>query len=174
MFPLYRFFLIMVLLTSAAHAGGKSKPLYIGFHSEADATDNPKMIKQEVIDGEVYAFHISPDLVTRHFSAFHTFYADDGTMGAALRLNEAGLQAYQVMISMVRGKLTRVIVNGRPVDIQRITAPKRFDGYMIIWKGLNEEDVKLMAKKLKRLDAPPPSVDYTEPPVVDYTDPSAN
>jgi hypothetical protein len=132
------------------------------------------MIKQEMIGGEAYAFHISPDLVTRHFSAFHTFYADDGSMGAALRLNEAGLQAYQVMVSMVRGKLTRVIVNGRPVDIQRITAPKRFDGYMIIWKGLTEEDVKLMAKKMKRLDSPPPAIDYTEPPVVDYTDPASN
>jgi hypothetical protein len=31
-----------------------------------------------------------------------------------------------------------------------------------------------MAKKMKRLDSPPPSIDYTEPPVVDYTDPSGN
>jgi hypothetical protein len=60
---------------------------------------------------------------------------------------------------MVRGKLTRVIVNGRPVDVQRITAPRNFDGYMVIWQGLTEADLKLMSKKLRRLDPPEPPIE---------------
>ncbi len=156
---LLRLVSLMALLTGSLAAGGRSTPLYIGFHSEADETDNPKMMRQEVIDGEVYRFHVSPDLVTRHFSSFYSFAADDGSIGVALKLTEAGLQAHQVMVSMVRGKLTRVIVNGRPVDVQRITAPRNFDGYMVIWQGLTEADLKLMSKKLRRLDPPEPPIE---------------
>ena len=156
---LFRFVMLLLLLPCAVQAGSKSPPVYIGFHGEADANDNPKMVRSEVIDGEPFTFRLSPDISTRHFSAFHSFPAADGSLGVALKLNEQGLIAHQMLVTSTRGRLVRIVVNGRAVDVQRVTGTRRFDGYLVVWQGLTEADLKLMEKKLRRLDAPEPPLE---------------
>ena len=91
-----------LLFSTSALGGGKSASAYIGIHVEGDQTDGPKMVRPNVINGKEYFFRISPEVVTRHFEAFHAFVAEDGaTYGAALRLNEEGRRAMQVMVCLL-------------------------------------------------------------------------
>ena len=90
--------------------------------------------------------------MTRHFEAFYAFVADNGSYGAALRLNEEGQRAMLVMCSTNGGRLARTIVNGKLLDVLRIDKPGQ-DGYFIVWGGLNADDLKLFSKKLRRLDS---------------------
>ena len=145
--------LTALFLTTAACGGGKSPGLYIGIHVEGDQTDGPKMVRPNVINGKEHFFRISPEVVTRHFDAFHAFVAEDGaTYGVALRMNDEGRRAMQVMVSLNQSRLARTIVNGRALDILRVDRPGE-DGYFIVWGGLGPEDLKLFSKKLKRLDS---------------------
>jgi len=145
--------LATLIFTTAAHGSGKSAGPYIGIHAEGDEHDGPRMVKPSVINGEKRYFRISPEVVTRHFDAFHAFVAEDGaSYGAALRLNDEGQRAMTVMVSTNQGRLARTIVNGKPLDIIRIDRGGN-DGYFIVWGGLNGADLKLMGKKLKRLDS---------------------
>lgn len=138
--------------TAVASAGGKSPGLYVGIHAEGDEYDGPKMVRPNEVNGKTVYFRISPEVVTRHFEAFHAFIAEDGgSYGAALHLNDAGMRAMQIMCSTNRGRLARTIVNGRALDVIRIDKPGE-DGYFVIWKGLTPEDIQIMEKKLKRLD----------------------
>lgn len=142
-----------LLFTTAARGGGKSAGPYIGIHVEGDQTDGPKMVRPNVINGKEHFFRISPEVVTRHFEAFHAFVAEDGaSYGVALRLNDEGRRAMQVMVSINQSRLARTIVNGRALDIIRVDRAGE-DGYFIVWGGLGPEDLKLFSKKLKRLDS---------------------
>ncbi|HEX2749228.1 MAG TPA: hypothetical protein VHM91_14570 [Verrucomicrobiales bacterium] len=142
----------LLLLTSLAHAGNKSSGAYIGLHAEGDEVDGPKMVRPNVIDGQTHYFRISPELAIRHFDSFRAFTAEDGSSyGAALHLNDEGQRAMTVLCSTSRGRLARTIVNGKALDIIRIDRSGD-DGFFIIWSGLSADDLKLIGKKLKRLD----------------------
>jgi len=148
---LLSFLLACQLCISAAFAGGKSTGVYVGIHAEGDEHDGPKMVRPNVINGKPVYFRVTPEVVTRHFDAFQAFVADDGSYGVALRLNEEGMRAMQVMCSTNRGRLARTIVNGKALDIIRIDQPGT-DGNFVVWGGLTAEDLKLMGKKFKRLN----------------------
>jgi hypothetical protein len=144
--------LCLLLLTAVAPGSGKSSGPYIGLHVEGEEYEGPRMVRPGVINGEKKYFRISPEVVTRHFGAFYAFMAEDGaSYGAALRLNDEGRRAMAVMATNNFGRLARTIVNGKPLDVIRIDRP-RDDGYFIIWGGLDAADLKLMSKKLDRLD----------------------
>jgi len=145
--------LAVLVFSGAASGAGKSAGPYIGIHAEGDEHDGPKMVKPNVINGEKHFFRVSPEVVTRHFEAFRAFVSEDGaSYGAALRLNEEGLRAMAMMVSMNQGRLARTIVNGKALDVIRIDRGGQ-DGYFIVWGGLSAADLKLMGKKLKRLDS---------------------
>lgn len=143
---------LLLATTFTASAGGKSAQAYIGLHVQGDEFEGAKFVKPNVINGETKYFRILPDVTTRHFSAFQAFMAEDGaSYGVALRLNDEGMRAMSVMCSTSQGRLARTIVNGKLLDIIHIDkAPT--DGYLIAWSGLNAEDLKLLGKKLQRLD----------------------
>jgi hypothetical protein len=145
-------FVLLLATVFTASAGGKSPGPYIGLHVQGDEYEGAKFVKPNTINGETKYFRILPDVTTRHFIAFQAFVAEDGaSYGAALRLNDEGMRAMNVMCSTSQGRLARTIVNGKLLDIIHINqAPG--DGRVIVWGGLNEEDLKLMSKKLKRLD----------------------
>lgn len=150
-------------LATVALGGGKSPGPYIGIHVEGDQTDGPKMVRPGVINGKEHYFRISPEVVTRHFEAFHAFVSEDGaSYGAALRMNDEGRRAMQVMVSLNQSRLARTIVNGRPLDIIRVNRAGD-DGYFIVWSGLGPEDIKLFSKKLKRLDSGVPGENEKKP-----------
>jgi hypothetical protein len=147
------FFAVLLIPGMARGSGKSSAEPYIGIHAEGDEHDGPRMVRPNTINGKTHYFRISPEVVTRHFEAFHAFVAEDGgSYGAALRLNDEGRRAMSVMVTTNQGRLARTIVNGKALDIIRIDRTSE-DGYFIVWGGLNPDDLKLMAKKLKRLDS---------------------
>ena len=144
--------LSLFCLVSGARAGGKSAGPYIGIHVQGDEYEGAKFVKPNVINGQTKFFRILPDVAARHFAAFQAFMAEDGaSYGVALRLNDEGERAMAVMCSTSQGRLARMIVNGKLLDIIHLDrAPA--DGYVIVWGGLDEGDLKLLSKKLRRLD----------------------
>jgi hypothetical protein len=145
-------FLALLFTAFTAAAGGKSPAPYIGLHVQGDEYEGAKFVKPNVVNGETKYFRIIPDVTTRHFSAFQAFVSEDGaSYGAALRLNDEGLRALNVMCTTSQGRLARTIVNGKLLDIIHIDRVPA-DGYVIVWSGLSEDDLKLMSKKLRRLD----------------------
>jgi hypothetical protein len=145
-------FFALLFTAFPAAAGGKSPAPYIGLHVQGDEYEGAKFVKPNVVNGETKYFRIIPDVTTRHFSAFQAFVSEDGaSYGAALRLNDEGLRALNVMCTTSQGRLARTIVNGKLLDIIHIDRVPA-DGYVIVWSGLSEDDLKLMSKKLRRLD----------------------
>jgi hypothetical protein len=152
------FFAALVPAVSV-HAGGKSAAPYVGIHAEGEEYEGPKFVKPNVINGKTHYFRVSPEVVTRHFGAFHAFVAENGaSYGAALRLTDEGQRAMAVMCSNNQGRLARTIVNGKALDVIRVDRPGQ-DGYFIVWGGLDAADLKLLSKKLKRLDSGLPGED---------------
>lgn len=145
-------FVLLLVTAFNAAAGGNSPSPYVGIHVQGDEHEGSKFVKPNTINGETKFFRILPDVATRHFSAFQAFVAEDGaSYGVALRLNDEGMRAMNVMCSTSQGRLARTIVNGKLLDVVHIDRVPA-DGYVIVWGGLNEDDLKLMSKKLKRLD----------------------
>lgn len=145
--------LLSLLLSQVpAPAGGKSAQAYVGLHVQGDEFEGEKFVRPNVINGQTKYFRIMPEVVTRHFSAFQAFMAQDGaSYGVALRLNEEGLRAMDVTCVNNRGRLARIIVNGKLLDVVQIDNTPG-DGYIIAWSGLDAADLKILGKKMKRLD----------------------
>ena len=142
----------LLALTTAARAGGKTPTAYIGIHVQGEEYEGDKFVQPNTINGEKKYFRLMPEVALRHFSAFQAFMAEDGaSYGAALKLNDEGMRAMQVMCSNSQGRLARTVVNGKLLDIIHIDRVPA-DGYVIVWGGLTEEDFKIFGKKLKRLD----------------------
>ncbi|MES2709007.1 MAG: hypothetical protein V4726_20595 [Verrucomicrobiota bacterium] len=144
-----RLLFCLLLIPAPVMAGAKSKGPFIGMHPEGDAQEGPRMVRPDTVNGEKIWFRISPEVSGRHFGGYAPFMADDGSFGVALQLKSEGERAVQVMCSTYQGKLARIIVNGRPVDTLRLDQPPT-DGRIIIWSGLNRQDLLLFDKAMKR------------------------
>jgi len=144
-----RLLFCLLLLPASALAGSKPKGPFIGMHPEGDEKEGPRMVRPDKVGGETVYFRISPEVSGRHFGAYAPFMADDGSFGVVLQLKEEGERAIQVMCSIYQGKLARIIVNGRPVDTVRLDRPPA-DGQVVIWSGLNKQDLLLFDKAMKR------------------------
>ncbi|MDB6133678.1 MAG: hypothetical protein JWM59_1921 [Verrucomicrobiales bacterium] len=145
-----RLLFCLLLIPVSALAAGKSKGPFIGMHPEGDSQEGPRMVRPDMINGEKKFFRISPEVSGRHFGGYTAFMAQDGSFGAAFKLKEEGVRAVQILCSTYQGKLVRIIVNGRPVDVQQIDQPPT-DGRIIVWSGLNRQDLLLFDKSMKRI-----------------------
>ncbi len=155
----FLFTVLILSLLQTAFAGSKTPPAYIGLHVEGDEFEGEKFVRPNTINGQVKYFRIMPEVGTRHFSAFQAFMAEDGgSYGVALKLNDEGMRAMQVMCTNNQGRLARTIVNGKLLDIIRIDRVPA-DGYLIVWSGLGPDDLKILGKKLRRLDDGMPGED---------------
>lgn len=146
-------------LPALAPGGGKSPGLSVSFHAEGDEFEGQRMVRadpEKGPDGKKHFFRISPVVTNKNFKGFAVFPADDGSFGAAFKLDNSGWESLLQTAAIDSGKLMRVIVNGRPVDFLRIDKPRRNDHTIVVWKGLSEEDVKALRAKYKELGAPPP------------------
>jgi hypothetical protein len=149
------FIVTAFMAAPAVMASGGSPGAYIGLHVQGEEYEGPKFVVPSTVDGQQFFFRITPDVSARHFKAFRAFPADDGSYGVVLYLSEPGLRAMNIMTQTNRGRLMRTIVNGRVVGTLKIDGDVQ-DGKFVIWSGLDAPDLKLMAKKMKRLDIPAP------------------
>lgn len=150
---LLRLLCLFLMVQAPVIAGGSSPAPYIGIHVQGEEYEGSKFVVPNQVNGKTIYFRISPDVVTRHFESFHAFVSEDAaSFGAALKMNDEGMRAMELMCTVSRGRLARTIVNGRALEVLRVDRPGN-DGYFIIWSGLTHEDIKLFSKKLKRLDS---------------------
>ncbi len=147
--------LTFVVAAPLLHASGGSPDAYIGLHAQGEEYEGPKFVVPSQAAGKPYFFRVVPDVSARHFKAFRAFPAEDGSFGVILHLSENGQRAMDIMTQTNRGRLMRTIINGRAVGTLTIDGDVR-DGRLVVWSGLDAPDLKLMAKKLKRLDIPAP------------------
>jgi hypothetical protein len=153
---------IALMACPLLHASGGSPGAYIGLHVQGDEYEGPKFVVPSQVDGKPAFFRIVPDVSARHFKAFRAFPAEDGSFGVILYMSENGQRAMDIMTQTNRGRLMRTIVNGRVVGTLRIDNDVR-DGKFVIWSGLDAPDLKLMSKKMKRMDVPAPGERSGEP-----------
>jgi hypothetical protein len=143
-----------LLLLPAAQAGGKAgeKPS-VSFHMQMDATDNPKMIFPQVMDGETRYFSRSPDISVKDIAAFSPFPSEDGqSYGVAFQLKPPAARRLSALTGINRGRWMVSQVSGRVVDGVMIDQQVN-DGFIIIWKGVTLAEIELYDKLAPRIGA---------------------
>ena len=127
------------------------KPKYqISVHIQGDSTDHPKEIIEFPYQGQQLIFKKIPEFGHRAIAAFEPFVADDGAgNGLFLKLDAHGRNMLENATRLHQGELMLSVVNGVPVDIIQIDTPVT-DGRFTIWRGVSDETIAKMDKKLPR------------------------
>lgn len=131
-----------------------SKPKYqISVHVQGSTTDMPRDIIQFPYQGQQFIFKKVPEFSQRAIAAFESFPADDGVgNGLVLKLDAHGRNQLDVVTRTHQGELLLTIVNGVPVDIIQIDRPVA-DGKFVVWRGVSDETVEQMGKRLAHISA---------------------
>lgn len=154
-FPVMKILLSLALLLAAAlplSAGGKrGDDAGIAFHIETSANDNPKMIFQQLVDGQQRAFRLVPEVGTRDIASFNPFPSQDGQgYGLLLKLKPGVHNRLAAITATNIDKWMVARVNGRIVDGVLIDQQIN-DGELVIWKGVALAEIQALDKKLPRV-----------------------
>lgn len=137
------FRLLLVALLVAAVPACKSMrrdKVVVTVHSQGTDMDSPKTIFRRPVNGQMMIFKVVPEFSNPSFSAIHTFPADDGTYGMAIKLDFKGTQALDMVTRLRHGEILMTMVNGTVVDYVRIDRPVS-DGMFTVWRGIPAEEV---------------------------------
>jgi hypothetical protein len=141
------------LLTPAAAAGKASKKASVTFHLQTDANENPKMIFAQEMNGQTMHFRRMPEVGTRDLTTYSPFPSEGGgDFGAVFRLKGSAAGRLAAITNANQGRWLVAMVNGRIVD--GVLINKQIDdGVLVIWKGLNLDDIAAIDQTLTRFDA---------------------
>ena len=142
----------LTLPLSVSGAGRKKGEFSISFHVEGDKSEGDKRVGEDVINGRTVYFRRLPVVTNKDFQGYWPFPADDGSLGAAFKLSSTGLRRLNTTGLTERGRLMRVVVNMRKVDVMLIDKNPE-DGILVLWKGLTEEELKKLEKTLPQIAA---------------------
>lgn len=150
-------FLTLVFLLSAAlpptvmAAAKPGKKAAVSFHIQVDATENPKMIFQQAMNGQNMQFRRSPEVGIKDLFAYSPFPAEGGgEFGAVFKLKPNATGRLSAITNNSQGRWLAAMVNGRVVD--GVLIDKQIDdGVLVVWRGLNLEDIAALDKTLKRV-----------------------
>ena len=145
---------LMVLgTTSVCPAGGKAGEVgMVTFHLETEAGGNPKMVFEMKDDDKSRFYTRSPIISMKDINAFAPFPSGTGDLyGVLFRLNKAATGRLNSISTANIGRFLVAQANGRVVDGVLIDKPVN-DGYIVIWKGLTQDDIKLLDKELPRIN----------------------
>jgi hypothetical protein len=145
---------LMVLVTTpVCPAGGKAGEAgMVTFHLETEAGGNPKMVFEIQDDDRKRFYQRAPTVSMKDITAFAPFPSGTGDMyGALFKLNKAATGRLQSVSNANIGKFLVAQANGRVVDGVLIDKPVN-DGFIVIWKGLTQDDIKLFDKALPRIN----------------------
>lgn len=128
------------------------KPKYkLSVHVEGASEDNPRELIPLPMGDRKFLFKRVPEFSHRQISAFEPFPADDGQgNGLLLQLDVSGRNALEAATRMRQGELMLTVVNGVPVDIVQTDKPVA-DGRFTVWRGVSDETIVEMDKKLPRI-----------------------
>jgi len=148
-------YLLFIALTSGLHASGKAgEAAQLSFHIETDQNENPKMIFQHEINGQVRFFRRIPEVSTKDVLAFSPFPADgnDG-YGILFQLKPNAVRRLAAVTANNQGRMLAAQANGRIVDVVLIDEPVK-DDKIVIWKGITEAEIKLYDEAVPRIGQP--------------------
>lgn len=130
------------------------KPKYqISVHVQGSTTDMPRDIIQFPYQGRQFIFKKIPEFSQRAIAGFQAFPSEDGTgNGLVLKLDTHGRNQLDTVTRTHQGELLLTIVNGVPVDIIQIDQPVA-DGRFVVWRGVSDETVAQMEKRLAHIPA---------------------
>jgi hypothetical protein len=146
---------LMVLVTSpVCPASGKAGEMgMVTFHLETEAGGNPKMVFELKDDDKSRFYSRTPVITMKDATAFAPFPSGTGEMyGAMFKLSKAATGRLNSLSNANIGRFLLAQANGRVVDGVLIDKPVN-DGFIVIWKGLTQEDIKLFDKVLPRIDS---------------------
>lgn len=128
------------------------RPKYqVSIHLQGSPTDLPKEIIKFPFQGDQLIFKKVPEFTQRAIAAFEPFAAEAGAgNGMLLKLDAHGKNQLETATRLHQGELMLAVVNGVPVDIIQIDTPIS-DGSYTIWRGLSDETVAQMDKRLPRI-----------------------
>jgi hypothetical protein len=147
--------LISLLAFSGTVLGGgkKEDKLSVSFHMETEATDNPKMIFDQLTNGKKRFFSRSPDIATKDLVSFEIFPSQDtNDYGVMFKLKPTSTNRFAAITTANQGRWMVSQINGRVVDGILIDKTVN-DGFIVIWKGLTLADVAMLDKQMPRIGA---------------------
>lgn len=123
----------------------------ISVHCEGAEEDNPREIFPMELNGRKFIFKRVAQFSQRQIVAFEPFAAPDGQgNGVVLQLDVSGRNALEYVTRVQQGELLLTMCNGVPIDLVQTDRPVS-DGRFTIWRGISDETIAQMDKKLPRL-----------------------
>lgn len=124
----------------------KDEKVVITVHSLGNDMDSPKTIFRRNVRGQTMIFKIIPEVSSASISGIHSFPADDGSFGLAMKLDFKGTQSLDIVTRLRHGEILMSMVNGTVVDTVTIDRPIS-DGIFTIWRGFSPELIALLEEK---------------------------
>jgi hypothetical protein len=145
--------LLVFALAPVVVAGGKADTkATLSFHMETEATDNPKMIFEQLVNGQARYFRRMPEITTKDVESFNPFPSDAGgdDYGIVFKLKDNATKRLAALTNLNQGRWLLAQINGRVVD--GVLIDKQVDdGFSVIWKGATLADIKVFDAALPRL-----------------------
>jgi hypothetical protein len=145
--------LLALALSPLAPAGGKAGEMgMVTFHLETEDGSNPKISSPpQFYEGKERFFLRTPEISMNDVVAYSPFPSGGGDeYGMVFQLKDAAKRRLNAISLAHQGKFLLAQVNGRFVDGVVIDKPVD-DGLIVVWKGINADDVKLFDKVLPRI-----------------------
>lgn len=143
----------MLVASGFALASGKAgENAVVSFHIETEAGENPNMIFPVEAGGKTRYFRRMPEIGARDIAAFRPFPGDDNarTYGIVFQLKNAAARRLSNITNANQGRMLLAATNGRPVDMVVIDQQVD-DGFLVIWKGVTEGDIRLYDDAFARI-----------------------
>lgn len=148
-----RFFRLLLPLLALGLIAGTSKPkLSIRFHLEANPNSGSSFTMQTVLPNSNRPVYLSKvcEISEKDVVAIFPFPADDGTQGCALKLDNHGRIALDLLSEQNHGATLVGFVNARLVTAMLIDR-KVGDGIITIPRGLVPTEIEMMRKEYPTL-----------------------
>ena len=143
--------LALVLIPADAPASGKKEvKSSVSFHIETDASDNPKMIFPQPVNGQTRYFRRLPEVATKDIVSFSPFPSDTEGYGIMFRLKDNASKRINAITTATQGRWLLAQLNGRVVDAVLIDNPVT-DGMLVIWKRAELADIALLDEAFPRI-----------------------
>lgn len=164
-FPLHAVFAatLCFALSSCDTLQTLGKPKYqFSVHVQGSTTDMPRDVIEFPYQGQQFIFKKVPEFSQRSIAAFESFPSEDGVgNGLVLKLDTHGRNQLEAVTRTHQGELLLTIVNGVPVDIIQIDQPVA-DGKFVVWRGVSDETVEQMGKRLAHISSVKSSGKYLD------------
>lgn len=143
--------LFFSVIPGAFASGKKAAKSSVTVHLQTEGSDNPKMIFEQLTNGQKKFFRRLPEIGNRDILSYSPFPSEVGDgYGIVLKLKPTAANRFGAITAANQGRWMVAQVNGRVVD--GVMIDKQItDGVFIVWKGLSIADINLLDADLPRI-----------------------